>query len=275
MRKKNVEIVLLKQLASCLAMPMMVIGPDGDLLYFNESSESLMGRRFDETGELDRDEWPALYQTSDDYGVPIKREERPMIGALERREIIHSRFWLHGLDGHRRKIEGTAVPLVDEDDEFLGVLGLFWELSIPHMITPGPSAPQLKTRQHPVEMILARRLASTLAAPIFLVDEQGRVLYFNAGASRILGRDFADLGGVSRGDLYASFKPRNENGIPIVPNKHPLSIARLENRPAHSRSWIHGLDGSRRLIEVTAIPLIGQAGRALGAFGVFWEIDEK
>ncbi len=275
MAQDNVEIVLIKQLASCLAMPMLVIGPDGDLLYFNETSESILGRRFDETGELGRDEWPALYQTSDDYGIPIKYEERPLISALEERKITHKCFWLHGLDGRRRKIEGTAVPLENKDGDFLGALGLFWELERPHAANQQPRPRRLPTNQHPVETILARRLASTLAAPIFLVDEDGRVLYFNTGAEKILGRRFEDLGGVSRGDLYASFKPRTENGIPIVPNKHPLSIARLEHRPANCRSWIHGLDGESRQIEVTAIPLIGQAGRTLGAFGVFWETDES
>jgi hypothetical protein len=36
--------------------------------------------------------------------------------------------------------------------------------------------------------------------------------------------------------------------------------------------WIQGLDQVRRHIEVTAFPLIGQAGRHLGAVAIFWEV---
>ena len=34
---------------------------------------------------------------------------------------------------------------------------------------------------------------------------------------------------------------------------------------------IQGLDGARRMIEVTAFPLIGMANRFLGALALFWE----
>jgi len=36
--------------------------------------------------------------------------------------------------------------------------------------------------------------------------------------------------------------------------------------------WIEGLDGVRRLIEVTAFPISGQAERYLGALAIFWEV---
>ena len=36
---------------------------------------------------------------------------------------------------------------------------------------------------------------------------------------------------------------------------------------------IRGQDGVERLLEVTAIPLIGQSNRMLGAFGLFWEAE--
>ena len=127
MAQRHVEVVVLKQLASCLAMPMLVIGSDGDLLFFNESAEPILGHRFDEIGEMSQDEWAQLLVTSDEHGVPIKREDRPMIAALERRVPAYNRFWLRGLDGRRRRIEGTALPLINLGGELLGAVGIFWE----------------------------------------------------------------------------------------------------------------------------------------------------
>ena len=51
-------------------------------------------------------------------------------------------------------------------------------------------------------------------------------------------------------------------------------IAVEQRRPAHGRFWIRGLDGQRRRLEVTAIPLLGQADRHLGAAAIFWEATD-
>jgi hypothetical protein len=52
----------------------------------------------------------------------------------------------------------------------------------------------------------------------------------------------------------------------------PLMVALHQGRPAHRRLMIRGLDQVRRHIEITAVPLIGQAGRRLGALAMFWEV---
>ena len=122
-----------------------------------------------------------------------------------------------------------------------------------------------------------RRLASRLETPIFFQDAGGHLLYFNRAAEPILGRRFEELAtsSRSRGELYANFRPMGEDREPIKTEDHPLTIARVKRIPAHRRFFIHGLDGTVRKIEATAIPLIGQGGRNLGAVGFFWEIAES
>jgi PAS domain S-box-containing protein len=267
----HVEVIVLKQFASCLAMPMLVIGPEGDLLFFNEPAEAILGHRFDEIGEMGRDEWTSLMVTSDDQGVPIKHEERPMIAALERRVPINKKFWLRGLDGKRRKVEGTALPLIDLGGELLGVVGIFWDFQS----VGGEGAEAQVSRdgriRYAVETVLCRRLAEALAMPVYLVDALGRLIYFNEAAGRILGRRFEDLSETTRDELYAVFAPSAEDGSPIAPDQHPMSIARERRELSHQDMWIRDLNGKSRHVEVTAIPLIGQSGRILGAFGIFWE----
>jgi hypothetical protein len=63
------------------------------------------------------------------------------------------------------------------------------------------------------------------------------------------------------------------DGKPIPPDELPLMIATIQRRPAHRLFWIRGLDGNLRGIEVTALPLIGQANRFLGGIAIFWESD--
>jgi PAS domain-containing protein len=47
-----IELVLLRQVASYLDLPVFLINAEGDLVYFNEPAEPLLGWRFDEVGEL-------------------------------------------------------------------------------------------------------------------------------------------------------------------------------------------------------------------------------
>lgn len=126
--------------------------------------------------------------------------------------------------------------------------------------------------QHEVEVILVRQLASYLAVPIFVVDPAGTLIYYNEPAEGLLGRRFDDTGEMPVDDWSTSFSPTDAAGDIIEPAGLPLVRALADQRPAHGRFFIRGLDGVRREIDVTAIPLIGQSGRRLGAMAVFWEV---
>ena len=52
-------------------------------------------------------------------------------------------------------------------------------------------------RQRSLVLILARDLADKLASAAFVVDEEGRLVYFNERASQILGESFGEAGEMS------------------------------------------------------------------------------
>jgi PAS domain-containing protein len=126
--------------------------------------------------------------------------------------------------------------------------------------------------QREIEMILTRHLASYLAIPIFLVDIEGTLVFYNEPAETLLGRRFDETGEMPLAEWSIIFTPRDEQGTPIGPDGLPLVIALAERQPAHRRFFIHGLDQARRHIELTAFPLIGLEQRLLGAVALFWEV---
>jgi len=126
--------------------------------------------------------------------------------------------------------------------------------------------------QKEIELILARQLASYLVMPIFIVDPPGNLIYYNEPAEGILGRHFEETGEMPVEEWSMLFKPTDETGKPLAAESLPLVIALTQHRPAHRDMWIQGLDGVRRLIEVTAFPINGQAERYLGALAIFWEV---
>ena len=141
----------------------------------------------------------------------------------------------------------------------------------------------------PIQIILTRQLAGYLSVPLFLVDPKGDLLFYNEPAEVILGRRFGLIGGaLQRPDLGQRFEetgpmpakvwssiftPVNDHGEPIAPRNLPLMITIAKQRPAYKRFYIHGINGTRRHIEVASIPITGLKGEFLGAAALFWEIE--
>jgi PAS domain-containing protein len=128
--------------------------------------------------------------------------------------------------------------------------------------------------QRPIEVILTRQLASYLAIPIFIVDPAGTLVFYNEPAEGILGKRYEETGEMPAAEWSGIFAPTDEHDVPLAPERLPLRVCLAEHRPAHGRFLIRGLDGVRRHVEATAFPLIGHAGRDLGAVAVFWESSE-
>jgi PAS domain-containing protein len=131
MPQQEIEVILMRQLASYLAMPILVVDPKGDLVFFNEAAEALVGRRFDETGTIRRGEWTATFKPTDEDGSPIKREDQLLFIATDKNQPVHRRFWIQGMDGIARKIEAVAFPLEGQSGRKLGAVMISWEIQQP------------------------------------------------------------------------------------------------------------------------------------------------
>ena len=75
-------------------------------------------------------------------------------------------------------------------------------------------------------------------------------------------------------ELASLFQTFDEHGNAIESSELPLAVALGEQKSSHKRMTIRGLDGRKRQIEVTAIPIIGQHKQLAGAATFFWEVKE-
>ena len=120
-------------------------------------------------------------------------------------------------------------------------------------------------------LILARELAANLATPMFLIDADGNLVYYNEAAELFLGRRFAEMGMVSANDFGAMLDLADIDGSPLRRRDSPAGIAYMKREPAHRILLATTLDGERRRVEVTAYPLFGRTGDMHGVLAVFWE----
>jgi PAS domain-containing protein len=126
MAQQEIEVILLRQLATHLAMPIFIVDQTGNLIFYNEPAEKILGRRFEETGVMKAEEWGRAWTPSDESGAPMAPDELPLTVALDKGEPAHRRFWIRGLDGVARRIEAVAFPLIGAGRS-LGAAVMFWE----------------------------------------------------------------------------------------------------------------------------------------------------
>ena len=125
----SIQIILTRQLAGYLSVPLFLVDPKGNLLFYNEPAEAVLGRRFEETGAMPAEEWSSVFKPLDDAGQPIPPEALPLRITLTKQRPAYRKFFIQGLDGVLRHIEVAAIPIIGLQREFLGAAALFWELS--------------------------------------------------------------------------------------------------------------------------------------------------
>ena len=118
-----IEIILMRELADHLATPIFVVDTAGDLLFYNDPAERLLGTRFDETFA----EWSTVFNPTDAHGAPIPPDELPLAVASQQRRPAQGGMFIRGLDGAHRELIVTAIPLQGQWGEHLGAAAIFWE----------------------------------------------------------------------------------------------------------------------------------------------------
>ncbi len=126
-----IELILARQVASYLTLPILLTDAAGDTFFYNESAEELLGRRFDEAGPLPLPERAQALAFRDESGQPVAFDELPLVRALRLGRPDYRRMTMRGLDGVDRPIEATAFPLTRTDGTLVGGVAIFWERPSP------------------------------------------------------------------------------------------------------------------------------------------------
>jgi PAS domain-containing protein len=126
--QKNVVLILAREFASKLATPVFLADGDGGLVYYNEPAEEILGRTFGEAGEMHANDWTSLFSIEHLDGRPMHLSELASGVALLERRPAHGQIRMIGLDGRRRRVSVTALPLFAHLNELVGMIALFWEL---------------------------------------------------------------------------------------------------------------------------------------------------
>lgn len=127
MASYDIEIILNRQLADCLSIPVFITDTVGNLIFYNEPAEKILGTSFESTGEMPVSEWGTIFKPLDEKGRPLPPEQLPLVKTIHDQLPHHKVFWIESLQGEAEKISVTSYPVIGRTGAFLGAVAIFWE----------------------------------------------------------------------------------------------------------------------------------------------------
>lgn len=123
----EIEIILNRQLADCLSIPVFITDTSGNLIFYNDPAEKILGTRFDETGEMPVASWATIFKPLDEFHQRLPPGELPLVKTLNDQHPHHKTFWIESMQGKAEKISVTSYPIIGRSGKFLGAVAIFWE----------------------------------------------------------------------------------------------------------------------------------------------------
>ncbi|WP_047414736.1 hypothetical protein [Cellulophaga sp. Hel_I_12] len=123
----EIEIILSRQLADCLTVPVFIVNPEGTLLFYNEPAEGILGKKFQDTGPMPVDDWGTSFFPHDEDGKDLNPLELPLVQTIRNKVPAHKTFWIKSLNGKSTKISVTSIPIIGRSKVFSGAMAIFWD----------------------------------------------------------------------------------------------------------------------------------------------------
>ncbi len=124
---KSLALIRAKHLAESVTTPVLLADGEGNMIFFNEAAEELLGSRFTDVGPQPAEDWQQRFKVRARDDSPFPLEAMPGWIALqgERPGLGHLRFTT--LEGADRFIAVCAIPLFAQATQFEGAMILFWQ----------------------------------------------------------------------------------------------------------------------------------------------------
>ena len=127
MAQQPIELILFRQVATLLAVPVFLVDSHGDVVFINEAAEQLLGIRWDDLEDFPFERWTTQFRPRHPNGSAMKAEDIPLASAVLHRRPFHRALRVTGTDGVDRLIEATAFPLEGSRGRLIGAVAMFWE----------------------------------------------------------------------------------------------------------------------------------------------------
>lgn len=124
--QKPLELILARNLLASLSTPAFLVGEEGALLYYNGAAGVMLGRGFEESGNLSAREWTSRFGPFDESDQPLPYDEIPATVAVRQNRPYHGTFRIRAPGGGQQEIAASAIPIVGLGGVSGGAIVIFW-----------------------------------------------------------------------------------------------------------------------------------------------------
>jgi PAS domain S-box-containing protein len=265
------------------ALPVAIYTTDaaGKITYYNQAAADLAGRR----PQLGSDEWCVTWRLYHPDGTPLPHDECPMALTLKQgRPIRGQEAIAERPDGTRVPLMPYPTPLFDSDGTLVGAVNLLMDISDQKRAQAqavqmkalleerverrtqalAETADKLKESEQTFRLLVQ----SVTDYAIFMLNPEGHVANWNAGAQRIKGYTRGEVVGRHFSCFYT--EEDRAAGTPA----RALATAAREGR-FEAEGWRIRKDGSRFWANVVIDPIHGDRGELVGFAKVTRDMTER
>ena len=126
----EIEIILNRQLADCLSMPVFITDTQGNLIFYNEPAEQILGTRFEDSGEMKVETWSKIFKQQDEDGNLLPPESLPLVRTIRDQYPYHKTFLFRAYRENSKKFLLQLIPLSEDQASSLAPLRFFGKQGI-------------------------------------------------------------------------------------------------------------------------------------------------
>ena len=124
--QRHIALILARDLSANVSSAMLLVDEHGDLVYFNEPAERLLGRPYAEA-QMTTADLAKAFKPVDESGAQVPLQDLPLGAAMRSGLPSRGGFWIETADGRRPYIEVVGIPLFARPGTLVGGLAVFWE----------------------------------------------------------------------------------------------------------------------------------------------------
>lgn len=124
--QKPLELILARNLLTSISTPSFLVDGVGTMIFYNEAAAALLGRSFEEAGQMSAEEWLATFGPFSREGEPVDLDEISLTQAIQDGQPAHGSFRIRAARGEEETVEAAAFPLVASANGTSGAMIMFW-----------------------------------------------------------------------------------------------------------------------------------------------------
>lgn len=127
--QRPLELILARNLLTSISTPSFLVDGQGTMVFYNEAAAALLGRSFEDAGQMTAEQWTAAFGPLSTGGEPLEFDEITLTKAVQDGRPAHGSFRIKTTNSPRQLVEAAAFPLVASESASSGAMIMFWPQS--------------------------------------------------------------------------------------------------------------------------------------------------